>query len=484
MLKIFAPLSLLSLAAAMTFSVFSCCLLGLYLATGVGLHLPFKELIAAACTIAVLAFVMKTLPTVGTQLGKFADARHALWYAILLGLALRLMIWIVTLPEVQINDGWHYLELAKRLYLHQPYELDGYAFWPPGTPLVYAAFMHLLGQPAWIAVVVNCSFFLLSAISVRAICQSLGFAPRDAALAVAVMACWPELFFPVSQVSKEILLIGMLPAVLALLLSQRTWPALLAGGVAGLAIMTQPSLTLLPLFLAAALLAARITPRTVLARMALLCIGAMLAIAPWTYRNYQVFGEFVPISTNAGLVLHAGNQPAMVNAMGEVGGFLTPPAPPVPLKNDLLLSRWHKAEAIRFILDNKADFVRLVWQRMVITMGDDSDSAYRSLRLTDKVSDKVYLLSKALSNACWMAIAAALAVSCWLVRKRHAGQELAPVVVLAASATLYLIAVHGMAEGGGRHHMAWSWIYALILVAALGRVPRHKTAAARETVPA
>jgi hypothetical protein len=484
MLKFFAPASLVVLAAAMAFSVFSCCLLGLYLMAGVGIRLPFKELIAVACAALVLALSRKALPPLGKRLERLANNERLWLYAVLLGLALRLGVWLASLPEVQINDGLHYLELARRLSLDQPYALSGYAFWPPGTPFVYAAFMSVLGQPAWIAVLVNCVFFVLAAVSVRALCRLLGFTPRDAGLTVAVLALWPALFLTAAQVSKETLLIGMLPAVFALMLSPRPWAGLAAGCIAGLAILTQPSLMLLPLLLGAALMAARLPLKSIALRLVLLVIGAAAAIAPWSYRNYQVFGEFVAVSTNAGLVLHAGNQPAMVKPLGDVGGFLEPPAPPVPMRNDLLLSRWHKDEAVRFILDNKADFARLVWNRLVITMGDDSDSAYRSLRLTNKVSDKMYLLMKALSNAYWMIIAALLAASCWSVSKRHAAGELAPVAVLAAAATLCLMAVHGMAEGGARHHMAWSWLYALMLVTGLARTRGYQTLAPGQAVPA
>jgi hypothetical protein len=176
-------------------------------------------------------------------------------------------------------------------------------------------------------------------------------------------------------------------------------------------------------------------------------------------------------------VLHAGNQPAMVKPLGEVGGFLEPPAPPAPMANDLLLSRWHTQQAVSFIRANKGDFAKLVWHRLVITLGDDSDSAYRSLRMTEKVSNKTYLLFKALSNMVWMAIVACTAASCWSLRKDPA-TALAPLTILTAGATLYLMAVHGLAEGGARHHMAWSWAYAMTLVGALSLVKSRATAKA------
>lgn len=472
MLKFLSSASLPALAAIMAFSVFSGILLGLYLIAGVGVHLPAKELIAVACAGIAILLSVRGLPFLPAALGRLG-AHPYLWHgALLAGLVVRLATWLLSLPVVQINDGLHYLELAERLAAHQSYVSQGYAFWPPGTPFVYTAFMWVIGQPAWIAVLINCLCFVLTAVSLRSICRSLQLTAQDAGIAVAVLAVWPALFLTAAQVSKETLLVGMLPAVVALLLLRRPWTPLCAGMLAGLAILTQPSLMLLPVFLVAMLAAARVPVKTIALRTALLVAGAVLVIAPWSYRNYAVLGEFVPVSTNAGLVLHAGNQPSMVKPLGEVGGFLEPPVPATPLKNDAELSRWHKTEALHFILANKRDFVKLVWNRLVVTMGDDSDSAYRSLRLTNKLSDKAYLLAKALSNAWWMIVTAIIAATCWSLRRTPGASALAPLTVLAAGVTLYLMAAHGVAEGGGRHHMAWSWLYALILTAGVMRAAR------------
>lgn len=476
MLKYFAPASFVALATTMAFSVFSCCLLGLYMAASVGARLPFKEGIAAAFTAIILAIAAKMLPTLGNRCERFTSAENWWLIALLAGLAVRVGVWRMSLPEVQVNDGWHYLELAKKLYMHQLYVDSGYAFWPPGAPLIYAAFMYLVGGPAWIAVFVNCAFFVLTAIAIRTICDLLHFTRSQSALTVGIMAFWPELFLTAAQVSKETLLVGMLPTVLALLLSPRRWAALAAGAICGVTILTQPSLMLLPLFLGAALVTIPLPSKTIVIRTAFLCIGAALVIAPWSFRNYRIFGEWVSISTNAGLVLHAGNQPAMVKPLGEMGGFLTPPAPAAPFKNDLLLSRWHKDQAIRFIVDNKTDFVKLVWTRMIITMGDDSDSAYRSLRMTNKIPGNGYFVAKLLSNAYWMVITAFLAAAAWKMRKHSSAEELAPLGILSASVTIYLLGVHGIAEGGARHHMAWSWLYGMMLVVMVARLAQYKTA--------
>jgi hypothetical protein len=267
----------------------------------------------------------------------------------------------------------------------------------------------------------------------------------------------------VAQVGKEYILLGLLPCVFALLLWQRRWAALAAGLVAGLAVLTQPSLMFLPLLFGLGLLGAGCSVKQTLLRLGAMLIGMIIVISPWTYRNYGIFGEFVAVSTNAGLVLHAGNQRAMVRPVEQVGGFITPPMPGKAFENDLAASRWHSAAAFSFIKNNPSDFSMLVFNRLVLTMGDDSDSAYRSLRLTGKVSQNAYLLFKALCNAYWMALAAFLCSVCWTSRNSKERLQLAPVLIISTAASLYLMAIHGLAEGGARHHMAWAWAYSLLL---------------------
>ena len=64
--------SMLALAAIAAFSVFSCSLLGLYLAAGIGLHLPLKGLIAGACTAVMLCIAYRSLSLLSARLERLA----------------------------------------------------------------------------------------------------------------------------------------------------------------------------------------------------------------------------------------------------------------------------------------------------------------------------------------------------------------------------------------------------------------------------
>jgi 4-amino-4-deoxy-L-arabinose transferase-like glycosyltransferase len=87
-----------------------------------------------------------------------------------------------------------------------------------------------------------------------------------------------------------------------------------AGVVAGLATLVKAQMLLLAPLLIFILSVRCWTQRDAIIalRNALLASAVMvLTIAPWTLRNYQVLGAFIPVSTNGGMSLLAGNNPSM-----------------------------------------------------------------------------------------------------------------------------------------------------------------------------
>jgi len=473
---------LVVLALVMAFATFACFYLSLSQLKGAGFALPLPGVISAILAVTVLAVLADFRNRIVAIFQEIQRAPHLFEAALALGIAIRIAWWWLTLPEMQVSDGDSYLRLANMLYAGRDYELLGHAFWPPGTPLIYAAFLFILGQHGWIALPVNLLSFVVCAISVRAIVARLGMAPSIAGLSVAMLAIWPGLFFAAGQVSKESLLLSLLSGGFALLLLRSSWWSIASGMLCGLAALTQPALLFLPLLFGLASMATEFTSRQKLCRLFAIVLGMAVVIAPWTYRNYRIFGEFVPISTNFGLTLHATNQPAMVRPLEDVGEFIMPQDPEQPFKDDLASSRWHAAEAIRFIKENPGDFFSLVARRLTVVMGDDSDSAFRSLRSTRKSSTMGYAIAKALSNFYWLILSAMLCVFCWNFRDSESLRRAAPLIFLAGLTTLYLMGVYGITEGSGRHHMGWAWIYAVLLTFALRRSTQTTAIAAQSAV--
>jgi hypothetical protein len=79
----------------------------------------------------------------------------------------------------------------------------------------------------------------------------------------------------------------------------------LGGAAFGLSVWLRPNTLALPFFLAAGIVLLRLRPRP-WARAFALASTAAAVVAPITLRNYLVYGAFVPVSTNMGIVLWEG----------------------------------------------------------------------------------------------------------------------------------------------------------------------------------
>ena len=93
-----------------------------------------------------------------------------------------------------------------------------------------------------------------------------------------------------------------------------------------------------------------------------------MAIVPWTWRNYQVFDAFVPVSTNGGITLLIGNNP---NATGD---YLSPDMLPVgyiTVPHEERVARQVERDqqagrrALRWIKDNSRAFLALMPRKLV-----------------------------------------------------------------------------------------------------------------------
>src|SRR5258705_3648379 len=226
-------LCLVTFSLVMAFATFACFYFSLSQLNGIGFALPVPSAIAGILAVTLLFVVATFRNRIAAIFREIEHVPHLFVGALVLGVAIRIACWWLTLPEMQLSDGSNYLPLANQLYQGQEYMLNGYAFWPPGTPLIYAGFLFVLGQHGWLALVVNLVAFVLCAISARAIFARLGLDPSIAGLTVLLLAIWPQLFIAAGQVSKETLLLSLLSGGFALLLSGRGCSSLASGLLCG-----------------------------------------------------------------------------------------------------------------------------------------------------------------------------------------------------------------------------------------------------------
>jgi 4-amino-4-deoxy-L-arabinose transferase-like glycosyltransferase len=127
---------------------------------------------------------------------------------------------------------------------------------------------------------------------------------------VAILTCVGWALYPLalwmsnSRYAEPMIAFLLAALIYVLLIAMRTkliWQFGLAGIIWGLATLSRPTVLTLPVFLFPVLVIL-LRPRFRFAIQACLVItlGGVLVIAPWAYRNYQVYHAFVPTSTLGG----------------------------------------------------------------------------------------------------------------------------------------------------------------------------------------
>lgn len=183
-------------------------------------------------------------------------------------------------------------------------------FHPPLYPYFLAVPLALTGSLAaakWVQVAL--SVLLVPAVG-RVGMQAFG--TRAGLGAAALAAFYPELVWFAAHFWVESLFLVLVWWGFERLLSSdshaRTLPALAAGALWGLAVLSRETmLYFVPL--AAAWLAWGRRSDGGRRRAAAVILGAVLVVAPWTWRNWAVFRAFIPVSTAGSLNLFQGNAP-------------------------------------------------------------------------------------------------------------------------------------------------------------------------------
>jgi hypothetical protein len=282
-----------------------------------------------------------------------------------LGLGLR--AYAVARPVANPADDSHaYYGLAAALYEEGSYggpEFHDSSDWSPGAPLLYAAAFFVTGGPregtARIveALLGTAAILVVFALAVRladggrdrrrrqgrpdggggrepgagtgggeTAASGAGSAPIGepsgpisslarwtALLAALGMAVYPSFIHSTGELMSEPPAILTLPAAILAFLwasdGDEAWPWLVPGLLFGLTAMFRPEYLLVAvafLVFVAIRLYLRRGPRAALAGTGLALAALLVAIVPWTVRNYVVLERLVPISTGSGKALYVG----------------------------------------------------------------------------------------------------------------------------------------------------------------------------------
>jgi dolichyl-phosphate-mannose-protein mannosyltransferase len=193
------------------------------------------------------------------------------------------------------------------------------AFSPFRTHMIFhpPLYPYFLAVPLWLTgslEAVKWVQIALSALLVPAVGRVgiQAFGARAGLLAAAVAAFYPELVWFAAHFWVENLFVVLVwwgfERLLASDAQARTVPAVAAGALWGLAVLTRETmLYFVPL--AALWLLGRRRHDGGARRAAAVVVAALVVIAPWTWRNWVEFRAFIPVSTAGSLNLFQGNAP-------------------------------------------------------------------------------------------------------------------------------------------------------------------------------
>lgn len=250
---------------------------------------------------------------------RHAIARHPLSAIIVLSIAVRfLAVFVIGTPtpehHMPTQDDYRYDTLAWHLASGHGYTN---AFGlpeakdPPLLPFVLAPIYIIFGHNFQAA---RLLFIVLGCISLILISKAgeILFGKNAGIATALVAALYPDLVSYSGLTLSECVFIPMLLAsLLALILAFKSQQPLYfaaSGILIGLAALARPEVLLAPFFISVALLAyRRLSFSDRLFRCGVYLSFFILAIVPWTIRNYRQYHAFIPVSVGSGVALYVGS---------------------------------------------------------------------------------------------------------------------------------------------------------------------------------
>jgi hypothetical protein len=101
---------------------------------------------------------------------------------------------------------------------------------------------------------------------------------------------------------------------------------------------------------------------------------AIIVMLPWTLRNFRVFGEVVPVSTNGGMTLLTGNNPSARGGYTEDDPLVTTLVRTVATQ--LQVDREARARAQKWIAENPSRFVALMPLKLFRLWAPDGEAEW------------------------------------------------------------------------------------------------------------
>lgn len=294
--------------------------------------------------------------------------------ALIVGLAFALRLsWALLYWELPItapSDAWFYHHAAQAIAAGQGFLHPGThqptAYYSPGFPYLLGALYAWLGAHVWVGRALN---VLLATLMVY-LTYRLGrrfVSERVGVVAAGLMALFPSQIFWTSAVMSEPLFGCLALLTLEVAFSRHPGRAWGVGVLLALIVLVRSQgALLLPLVLLGLL--DRHALKASATRAAIAVVVMALTLAPWLFRNYQLFGHPV-LTTNSGVNLVMGTYPGADGSFidADFDALLALP----PETGEYERDRAYRQAGFRFVLEDPARFVGLIPRKLYLFFRTD-----------------------------------------------------------------------------------------------------------------
>jgi hypothetical protein len=369
--------------------------------------------------------------------------------AVVLGGLLLRVLWVLVFHPVPMSDYLRYVVLARTLVSQHIYAEDNFrACVPPGAAFFLAGAMAILGDHWWTPAFVSLVCYLAAATLIARLAYIV--AGKTAALYATIMfAIWPSMIAFTGLAASEhtfipLFVLACFPLFVSESIALRLSP--IFGIAAGLAALTRSVALLLPLVWLIGMWVRdhyKFTFWRDRARvLALTTFFMLLAVVPWTVRNYRVLHALIPVSTNGGSIFYRANNPWASGGWTPRGERDLDPN----VYDEVTWNRLGYAWGREWIAAHPLKFARLILVKEYLFLRSDGAGVYWSIYRTYPRRTLSFEIANFASALWWAALGIAVAVALFRFR-------LDTRVICLLLPFLLLFAVHSVYESHERYHM-------------------------------
>jgi len=234
------------------------------------------------------------------------------------GVAIYVRFWFINhIPTMQVFDFNTYQEIASNIYNHKGHSLWGQsvAWQGMGYPTALGLFYIFMGNDlVHTAKIFNCILSIFSLPLIFLIFSKLSSSKVVVYGSYTLVALLPNFIAYNNVVGTEVFFTFLLALIIFLqLYSFNNWVRYpLLGIMIGIAALAKPFFLAYPLVAGLYIWLKNKDWRETLALVFTASLLMTAVVVPWTLRNFNKYGSFIPISYNSGYVLYVNNNESNV----------------------------------------------------------------------------------------------------------------------------------------------------------------------------